>query len=589
MVKRFESSHHAKGHEVARDIPAGSVSGFVILPDASVQWLDDGGVHVTRAKFVLGVEPIRQLAVEVDGKLQVPPIGWLSDGGWVSVPIPTGAAFDWRTPSFSWNGSCAPCHASNFVPGLQVDGGFASRFESISVSCRDCHGDATEHARSPSTRVPLSLANSVRFSFVDGGAIAKPHGVPNDTQVEVCAGCHSRRRALTAGGSVSPHVLDAFEPSLIEPHLYSAAGEVRDEVFEAGSFLSSRMHQAGVRCSSCHDAHSGTVAKNVCVNCHRAEVFAATQHHQHQTVQCVDCHMPSTTFLGVDVRHDHSLARPTEAVCRSCHRDALPPSSLTLRTQAVDSPFTRASAVLQLSPTELLQFRATDEWSRYAVAKSLDRLPPEQRVELGAPLLNDERRAIRVAAARQLIGVTPVPQHLVREVEFAEQVNAFRGDAWLTLSELARRQGQPERSRALLRTGLERDPTFVPLLINLADQRRAEAVALLTQPANEPGPFQTAAAYALGLALWREKQSERARAAFEVAATSGAGAHLVAWCLAERSVRGPAAGWACRTSALLREPKLEGVLSLGERWAEEENDDRRRDQVRRERAALNAP
>ena len=47
--------------------------------------------------------------------------------------------------------------------------------------------------------------------------------------------------------------LDAFRPSLLEPGLYHADGQQRDEVYTYASLLESRMHAAGVTCSDCHN------------------------------------------------------------------------------------------------------------------------------------------------------------------------------------------------------------------------------------------------------------------------------------------------------------------------------------------------
>jgi len=44
--------------------------------------------------------------------------------------------------------------------------------------------------------------------------------------------------------------------ALLDSDLYFPDGQIRDEVYEYGLFLQSRMHQAGVSCSDCHDPHS---------------------------------------------------------------------------------------------------------------------------------------------------------------------------------------------------------------------------------------------------------------------------------------------------------------------------------------------
>ena len=52
---------------------------------------------------------------------------------------------------------------------------------------------------------------------------------------------------------------------------------MRDEVYNYGSFLQSRMYAAGVTCSDCHDAHDQKVKvgrDDVCSSCHQPERFA---------------------------------------------------------------------------------------------------------------------------------------------------------------------------------------------------------------------------------------------------------------------------------------------------------------------------
>lgn len=595
QVERLARSTHAKGQAVAaaNNVPEGSVDEFAVRHE-------DGGVMVRwtggqgRAHFTIGVEPISQLAVEANGRLQVPPIGWLADAGWVRVPVPEGDAFDWRTPAFNWNASCAPCHATNFRLGLTDAGTIESSWSSLSVSCRACHGDEAGHATWLASGKPsddaagfsFSLKQRAVFSFPDGGAIAKTTPTP-DVQLEVCAACHSRRRALTDDGQTSPNFFDRFEPGLLTEGVYSPAGEVVDEVYETGSFLMSRMQRAGVRCSDCHDAHSGTLRAEgnaVCARCHRPEVFDAPEHHRHPNSKCVDCHMPPTTFLGVDVRHDHSLRRPTAAVCARCHaekgqlplrRDGLafeaafaervdaPARLRELITDTNTSSFERASALALLGGA----VTPADDWTRYGIARGLSLLPPAERARLGRPLLADPRRAIRVQAARALGERTP-------ELDEAERVNGLRGESWL--------------NRGDLETGLRADPTYVPLLINLADRHRDRAIELLTPAASRPGPWQTSAAYALGLAHWRVKNSEAAHAAFSLAATDGTAAHLVAWCLSERQLHGRARGWLRWQVALKQHPGMTALLDLGEAWAREDHDEAFSAFISRERLTFEA-
>lgn len=158
-------------------------------------------------------------------------------------------------------------------------------------------------------------------------------------QTNVCATCHSRRNQTS--DRTAPHkFLTEFQPALIIPELYHVDGQVWDEDYVWGSFEQSKMYTAGVTCSNCHNPHSGKLklpGNQTCTQCHTAQVFDTPDHHGHKVAttggQCVDCHMPVTTFMQVDARRDHSFRVPrpdltikTQApnACNSCHEDKTP-------------------------------------------------------------------------------------------------------------------------------------------------------------------------------------------------------------------------------------------------------------------------
>jgi predicted CXXCH cytochrome family protein len=82
------------------------------------------------------------------------------------------------------------------------------------------------------------------------------------------------------------------------------------------------MFANGVRCSDCHDVHSGkrrAEGNALCARCHRADTYDAPAHHFHRAewkgkpsagVLCVSCHMPGQYFMVVHFRRDHSMRVP---------------------------------------------------------------------------------------------------------------------------------------------------------------------------------------------------------------------------------------------------------------------------------------
>jgi Flp pilus assembly protein TadD len=162
----------------------------------------------------------------------------------------------------------------------------------------------------------------------------------SDREIEVCARCHSRRGQFSDDHVAGQPFHDAYRPALLEPGLYYADGQQRDEVYNYASFLQSRMHAKGVTCSDCHDPHTQTLRapeNAVCAQCHLPARYDTGAHHHHPSgssgAQCASCHMPTTTYMVVDPRHDHSMRipRPDRTVamgvpnaCNQCHTERSP-------------------------------------------------------------------------------------------------------------------------------------------------------------------------------------------------------------------------------------------------------------------------
>ena len=144
------------------------------------------------------------------------------------------------------------------------------------------------------------------------------------------------RRGLRSWQAVSR----LLSPGVLDRPLYHADGQQRDEVYNWGSFLQSKMYANGVTCSDCHNPHSGKLRAEgnaLCATCHLPSKYDTAAHHHHKPASagaaCVGCHMPSATYMVVDPRHDHSLRMPrpdlsvklgTPNACNGCHtnRDA---------------------------------------------------------------------------------------------------------------------------------------------------------------------------------------------------------------------------------------------------------------------------
>jgi tetratricopeptide (TPR) repeat protein len=101
------------------------------------------------------------------------------------------------------------------------------------------------------------------------------------------------------------------------------------------------MFHEGVKCTDCHDAHSLELkyeGNRLCAQCHQPGKYDGAGHHHHVNAavgapetQCVTCHMPTTVYMGIDARRDHSIRVPrpdltvqlgTPNVCNRCHTEA---------------------------------------------------------------------------------------------------------------------------------------------------------------------------------------------------------------------------------------------------------------------------
>lgn len=305
--------------------------------------------------FVFGVAPLQQYLIPSDGgRLQSHPTAWDSrpaDAGgqrWFELydsNLPPGDPLHWTGRANNWNATCADCHSTGVAKNYNaLTNSYETTWELEDVACEACHGPASIHVETHVDSQPSATENkSTPVALLDLGS--------QDSQINACAPCHSRRSPLAEGFLPDKEFLDYYSPALLTPDLYHIDGQILDEVYVYGSFLQSKMHQRGVTCSNCHDPHSATLklpGNDVCTQCHqataredfptlRAALYDAPEHHFHSTgspgAACVSCHMVARRYMGVDDRRDHSLRIPRPDLaqslgvpdaCTGCHEDRDP-------------------------------------------------------------------------------------------------------------------------------------------------------------------------------------------------------------------------------------------------------------------------
>lgn len=309
----------------------------------------DGKPADFKVAYTFGIAPLQQYLIEVgDGKLQALGVAWDSEKNrWFHLYPGQGVNFKnplhWSKPSQNANFMCVECHTTGYKRNFDATANtFNSQWNSLGVGCQACHGPASNHLRAVTENNPLP------HSGFDVDLKNKDATV----EIETCARCHARRAPLGDGFTVGKRLMDDYLPSVLTRELYALDGKIKDEVFEHGSFLQSKMFDKGVRCSNCHNPHSTELkapGNGVCLQCHnpagkaaipgvdgkglQAKNYDASDHHRHAEgqpgSQCVDCHMPGKFYMGNDFRHDHSFSLPnpvrakalgTPDACLTCHQ-----------------------------------------------------------------------------------------------------------------------------------------------------------------------------------------------------------------------------------------------------------------------------
>lgn len=542
----------------------------------------DGKLADFEIRYTFGHHPLQQYLIELPGgRLQAFGIAWDSRpkavGGqrWFHLypdrQLGAGDPLHWTGQNQNWNFMCAECHSTGLVKNYDAASNtYATRWAEIDVSCEACHGPGQAHVRwanQPPAAQVAAPDKALAVTFDERRGVhwqAQPEtgnslrSRPRTTRIEIdaCGRCHGRASRLVGGAAHGGSLLDTHRPALLDPDQYWPDGQMRGEVFNWGPFLQSRMQGAGVTCSDCHEPHAlqlRAAGNALCAQCHLSQHYEQAAHTHHAAgsagSRCVACHLPTTTFMQVDVRHDHGFRVPrpdlsqrlgTPNACNACHdeHDAawaaeqivrwFPDSRhrqdsfadvlqaareghagaagklVRLAADDGEPAIVRATALREMATSPnaaaIRQAEASlkdaDPLVRMAAVEVLGQTEPRQRAALLGDALADPVQGIRMDAAAALAGPAEAAldprqttdfQHALAEYTAALELNADRADAVVSHGELVLHRGDPAAAARQFRRALELDPEHVPARLGLAAAERARGDEAAAAAALERG------------------------------------------------------------------------------------------------------
>ena len=370
----WAGSHHAQaerpvqayldqpGFTPARELKHGTLKSVALWVNGRAEIASIGISNrwqTNQADRVIGENPLRQFLMPFPGgRWQVQEMSydprtndWFNSFG--EEDRRPGEWGHWMGRGMNWNSMCATCHNTRYQKNYNADtDAYHAAMAEMTVGCEACHGPLKSH---------------VDWQKKYGGHDQEDPTLTKFTRqqgFETCAPCHARRADLTGDFKPGDLFFDNFDLTIVDgSDLFYPDGQIHDEDYEFTAFLSSRMHDKGVRCMDCHDSHtmktklSGNV---LCLQCHAPGMQNAPNidpvAHAHHKVfgyetngvmtnavasyltsavsesggECVNCHMPQTVYMQRHWRHDHGFTSPDPLLtqqfgipnaCNRCHAD----------------------------------------------------------------------------------------------------------------------------------------------------------------------------------------------------------------------------------------------------------------------------
>lgn len=512
-----------------------------------------------KISYTFGFYPLQQYLVEFpDGRIQALSISWDSrseeEGGqrWYHLypdeEIKADDPLHWTGAFQNWNSRCASCHTTNLDKNYSIEtNSYDTQWSEINVGCEACHGPGTQHIDWANGNIELrNMGLLINIDKV-WEPIAGQLQIPSDAdftvseQVQTCGGCHARRAELQKR-DIASDFLNNYSLSPLLEGLYHADGQIQDEVYVMGSFLQSKMHANLVSCSNCHEPHTSELrieGNGLCLQCHEAQTFQSEDHFFHELgsagAQCVNCHMPETTYMGVDARRDHSFRIPDPLAsvelgvpnaCSSCHSEqgeqwlvdflssrngnsdmqyshaaiiaaarqgdtSVAPDLLGLARDEANSAMLRSIALIESArfpslrnlSVALAALGSSDALVRTNAVSALSFQDVSSSFQYLQSLLEDPIKSVRMAVARQLssLPLSQVPlrfqaafNNLLDEYEESLMFNSDMPEYMSDLGAFYAARGDLNSAQEALLQARKLSTAYLPALINLSDVYRAQ-------------------------------------------------------------------------------------------------------------------
>lgn len=410
---------------------------------------EDGENHDYEVMYTFGHFPLQQYLIAFPGgRMQATRLSWDSrENKWFNQyagqKIHPADWMNWTGNGQNWNTMCATCHSTNLQKNYDFEtDSYHTTWSEINVGCESCHGPGSKHA---------DMAALSSYDEKNSG-LWQLKNLPAQQQINTCAPCHARKSDISASTALQAELLDNYIPQTINDEFYHADGQIKEEDYVYGSFTQSKMFHKNVRCADCHNVHSGKLkltGNALCMSCHEPKYNTKVHHfHQPETegAQCINCHMTSKTYMGNDIRRDHSfrIPRPDQSVafgtpnaCNDCHKE----KSTKWASEAVvkwygpnrayhfSDDLVPGSLLNQNSEqhlTKLLADTSQPEIARATAAYYMGQFQTQATAESLLRALNEEKPQVRYQALRALENYPPFIWQNAAQKSLTDNVKSVR-------------------------------------------------------------------------------------------------------------------------------------------------------------------